>query len=46
MSQLKPQIFNPTAELLLSIGIPTKEAKAEIETNRVATEVIISKCSI
>ena len=27
------QIFSPTAELLISIGIPTKEAKAEMETH-------------
>ena len=25
------QIFIPTAELVMSVGIPTKEAKAEIE---------------
>ena len=25
------QIFNPIAELVISIGIPSKEAKAEIE---------------
>ena len=25
------QIFNPIAELIIPIGIPTKEAKAEME---------------
>ena len=32
------QIFNPIAELLISIGIPTKEAKAEIEIHPVVVE--------
>ena len=27
-----PQIFNSIAELLIPMGIPTKEAKAEMET--------------
>ena len=27
------QIFNPTAELIIPIGIPTKEAKAERKTS-------------
>ena len=26
------QIFNPTAELVMPIGIPIKEAKADIKT--------------
>ena len=26
------QIFNPTAELVIPIGIPTKEVKAAMET--------------
>ena len=28
------QIFNPTAELPIPTGIPTKEAKAEMETHK------------
>ena len=32
------QIFNPIAELVTPIGIPTKEAKAEIETHSVIVE--------
>ena len=33
------QIFNPTAELVMYTGIPTKEGKAEIETHPVTAEV-------
>ena len=40
------QIFDPTAELVMPTGIPTKEAKAEIEIHPVAAETKISKCSI
>ena len=40
------QIFNPIAELAIPIGIPTKEAKAEIETHPVISEVTRSKWSI
>ena len=40
------QIFNPTAELVILRGIPTKEAKAEMETHPVSVEITISKCSI
>ena len=40
------QIFNPIAELVIPIGIPTKEAKAEIEIHPVIAEVKIRKCSI
>ena len=40
------QIFNPTAELAISIGITNKEAKAEIETNSLTVETKISNCSI
>ena len=36
------QIFNPIAELVISIGIPTKEAKAEIEMHPVIEEVTVS----
>ena len=38
------QIFNPTAELVISKRMPTKEAKAEIETQPVKAEAKISKC--
>ena len=40
------QIFNPAAELVIPIGIPTKEAKAGIEINPITAELIITKCSI
>ena len=34
------------AEFVISIGVQTKEAKAEIETHPVTAEAKISKCSI
>ena len=37
------QIFNLIAELVIPIGILTKEAKAEIETHPVIAEIRISK---
>ena len=40
------QIFNHFVELAIPIGIPTKEAKAEIEIHPVIVEVAISKWSI
>ena len=40
------QIFNPIAELIFSIGIPSNEAKAEIEIHPVIVEAKIRKCSI
>ena len=40
------QIFNPIAELVISIGIPIKEAKAEIEIHPAILEAKIRKCSI
>ena len=40
------QIFNPIVELAIPIGIPTKEAKAEMETHPVIVEPKIRKCSI
>ena len=40
------QIFNPIAELLISIGIPNKEAKAEIKIHPIIVEAKIRKCSI
>ena len=38
------QSFNPIAELVIPIGIPIKEAKAEIEINPVIIEAKIRKC--
>ena len=40
------QIFNPIAELLIRIGIPNKEAKAEIKIHPIIVEAKIRKCSI
>ena len=40
------QIFNPIAELLIPVGILTKEAKAEMETEPVIVEDKIRKCPI
>ena len=39
------QIFTPIAELVIPNEIPTKEAKAEMETHPVIAEITISKCS-
>ena len=42
------QIFNPIAELVIPIGIPNKEPKAEIkiEIHLLTAEAKIRKCSI
>ena len=40
------EIFNNIAELLISKGILSKEAKAEIEIHPVITKAKIRKCSI
>ena len=40
------EILNPIAELVVPIGIPTKKAKAEMETHPVIAETAISKWSI
>ena len=40
------QIFNPIAELVIPIGIPSKEAKAEFIIYPVVVEAKIRKCSI
>ena len=40
------QNFNPIAELVIPIGIPTKEANSETETHSVTVEINISKYSI
>ena len=38
--------INITAELVIPIGIPNKEEKAEMGTHPVNVEIKISKCSI
>ena len=38
------EIFNPTAELVVHIGIPIKEAKREIKVHPVSGEAKIRKC--
>ena len=40
------QIFNPIGELVVPIGIPTKEAKAEMKIHSVIAESKISQFSI
>ena len=40
------QIFNPVAELVIPIGIPSKEAKAEIKMHPVTLETKIKECLI
>ena len=40
------QMFNPVEELVIPIGIPTKEVKAEIEIHQVTAEANIRNCSI
>ena len=39
-------MFIPTEELSIPIGIPSKEAKAQIETHPVTVEAKINKCSV
>ena len=39
-------MFNLIAELVIPIGVPTKEAKAEMETHPVIAEITISNYSI
>ena len=40
------QIFNPTAELVIPVRIPTKEAKSEMEKHMVIVEIKINEWSI
>ena len=40
------QIFISTAELLIPVGIPTKEAKEKLETHPLIAETKIRKCSM
>ena len=37
------QVFHPFAELVIPIGIPTKEAKSQMETHPVLVEITISE---
>ena len=46
MPAVIPHIFNHIAELLIPIGIPTKEAKTEMEMHLVTVKIKITKCSI
>ena len=46
ISAVIAQIFNHTAELVIPIGIPSKEAKAEFEIHPVIVEAKIRKCTI
>ena len=39
------KFFNPIAELVISIGTPIKEAKAEIEIHPVIVEAKLRECS-
>ena len=41
-----PQIFNPLAELVIPIGMLTKETKEELETHPVIAEPKMRKCSL
>ena len=40
------QVFNHAAELEISIGMPYKEAKTEMEIHPVTSESKIRKCSV
>ena len=40
------QICNPIVELVIPIGISSKEAKAKMEMHPVTVEIDISKCPI
>ena len=38
------QVFNPITELVIPIGMPSKEAKAEIEMQQVIVKPQMRKC--
>ena len=40
------QMVNPIVELVIPIGIPTKEAKEKMKTHPVTVETNKSKCSV
>ena len=46
LTSVVSQFFNPIAELVISIGIPSKESKAEIEIRLVTVEPKIRKYSM
>ena len=46
ISAVIARIFNPIAELVFPTGIPTQEAKVEIDIHPVTTEAKIRTCSI
>ena len=46
ITAIDAQTFNTITKLAIPIGIPTKEAKAEIEIHPVTAEAKIRKCSI
>ena len=46
ISAVITQIFNPIVELVIPIGMPTKEAKAEMGTHPVIVEITISEWPI
>ena len=46
ISAVIKEIFISVAELAIPIGIPTKEAKADMETHPAIAEIAISECSI
>ena len=46
ISAVITQFFNPIVELVIPIGIPTKEANEEMETHPLTVKIKISKCSI
>ena len=46
ISTVITQVFNPIADFIIPIAIPTKEAKAKMETHPVIVETAIIECSI
>ena len=46
ISAVIEQIVNPFIKLVIRIGIPSKEAKVEIEIHPVTTEARMRKCSV
>ena len=46
LNLLIPEVIAQIAEVVIHIGIPSKEAKAEIEIHPVTTKAKIRKCSI
>ena len=46
ISAVIAQFYIPTAEQVMSIGIPTNKAKTETQTHPVTAEAKLSNCSI